>query len=107
MASEAGMSLEEYWEQIIKACFLDVDDPIQKWQEVAAEVKSTQDKLNAIPIEWVHIIGQDVDLKVKIGTDRKWLIGDGANIPSFEIFISPDRRGTEGRIRFSEPLYQY
>ena len=107
MANEAGMSLEEYWEQIIKACFLDVDDPIQKWQEVAAEVKSTQDKLNALPIEWLHIVGEDTDLKVQIGTDRKRLIGDGANIPSFEIFISPDRRGTEGRIRFSEPLYQY
>ncbi len=33
--------------------------------------------------------------------------GGGRNIPSFEIFTSPDWRGTEGRIRFSEPLYTY
>ena len=29
----------------------------------------------------------------------------GRNIPSFEVFTGPDWRGTEGRIRFSEPLY--
>ena len=33
--------------------------------------------------------------------------GSGRNIPSFELFISPDWRGTEGRIRFTEPLYRY
>ena len=26
-------------------------------------------------------------------------------MPSFEVFTSPDWRGTDGRIRFSEPLY--
>ncbi len=29
------------------------------------------------------------------------------NAPSFEVFTSPDWRGTEGRIRFNEPLYIY
>jgi aminopeptidase len=33
--------------------------------------------------------------------------GRGCNIPSFEIFTSPDRRGTNGWIRFNQPLYRY
>lgn len=41
------------------------------------------------------------------GKNRQWLSGRGANIPSFEIFTSPDWRGTEGWIRFNQPLYRY
>ena len=42
-----------------------------------------------------------------LGENRRWIGGGGRNIPSFEIFTSPDWRGTEGWIRFSEPLYIY
>ena len=34
MADEAGLSLQEYWEQIIEACYLREDDPVQKWKDV-------------------------------------------------------------------------
>jgi len=46
-----------------------------------------------------------VDLHVQIGDHRKWLSGGGKNIPSFEIFTSPDWRGTNGTIKFNQPLY--
>ncbi len=107
MAKDVDMSLEEYWEQIIKACFLDEDDPIAKWVEVNGQIEETKDKLNALKIEKVHMVGEDVDLHVKLGADRQWLGGRGCNIPSFELFISPDFRGTEGWMKFSEPLYRY
>ena len=35
MAKEANLSEEEYWDQIIKACFLDEDDPVKKWKEIS------------------------------------------------------------------------
>ncbi|MBR4634509.1 aminopeptidase [bacterium] len=34
MAKEARLSLEEYRNQIIDACFLNEPDPVQKWKEV-------------------------------------------------------------------------
>lgn len=107
MAKEAGLTLEEYWDQIIKACYLDHEDPISKWKEIQKQIDETKDRLNALTIEWVHVKGKDVDLKIKLGKDRKWLGGGGNNIPSFELFISPDWRGTEGKIRFNQPLYHY
>ena len=107
MAKEVNMSEEEYWDEIIKACYLDEEDPIKKWQELFVQIEGTKDKLNALPIESVHVEGKDADLHVKLGKDRKWLGGSGRNIPSFELFISPDWRGTNGWIRFSEPLYRY
>ncbi|GAA4341880.1 aminopeptidase [Flaviaesturariibacter amylovorans] len=105
MAKEAGLSLEAYWEQIIEACYLREEDPVARWRQVQAEIESIKDKLDALEIESLHLTGADLDLIVRIGDNRKWLSGGGKNIPSFEIFTSPDWRGTQGWIRFNQPLY--
>jgi aminopeptidase len=105
MADEAGLSLEEYWEQIIEACYLREDDPVNKWRTVQKQIEEIKDQLDVLEIEKLHITGDDVDLHVQIGEHRKWLSGGGKNIPSFEIFTSPDWRGTNGTIKFNQPLY--
>lgn len=107
MAAEAALSEEEYWQQIIDACFLDEDQPIARWQEVSAQITEYVDKLTALSIERLHIEGEDVDLWITMGERRQWMGGSGRNIPSFEIFTSPDWRGTSGWIRFNQPLYRY
>jgi aminopeptidase len=33
MADEANMSLEDYRQEIIKACYLDFEDPIAEWKK--------------------------------------------------------------------------
>jgi len=107
MAAEAEMSIEEYWEQIIAACFLDDPDPAARWRDVGEQIDAHCEWLNSLPIDRLHVEGEDVDLWITVGERRRWLGGGGRNIPSFEVFTSPDWRGTEGRIRFSEPLYIY
>lgn len=107
MAKEAGLSLKEYWNQIIKACFLDEKDPIKKWKEVYVELEDYRTRLNKLPIDKLHVKGPDADLWIKIGEKRRWMGGSGRNIPSFELFTSPDWRGTEGWIKFNQPLYRY
>lgn len=107
MAAEAGMSEPDYWQQIINACFLDESDPIARWRAVSAQINDYVDRLNALDIERMHIVGEDVDLQITLGEKRAWVGGSGRNIPSFEIFTSPDWRGTEGWIYFNQPLYRY
>jgi aminopeptidase len=107
MAAEAGLELEEYWEQIIRACFLDSEDPVARWQEVVGQLEQTRQRLDALEIERLHVTGEDVDLWVTVGERRRWLGGRGRNIPSFEIFTSPDWRGTDGWIYCNQPLYRY
>ena len=51
--------------------------------------------------------GEDVDLTVKLGPERLWNGGTDRNVPSFELFTSPDWRGTTGWIKFNQPLYRY
>lgn len=109
MAREAGLSEKEYWNQIIKACFLDQKNPIAKWKQVYKEIEMFRGRLNTLSpkIDRLHVKGPDADLWIKLGERRQWLAGRGYNVPSFEIFTSPDWRGTEGWIRFNQPLYRY
>ncbi len=107
MADEAGMSLEEYRNEIIKACYLDSEDPIAERKKTVKNIEVIKNKLDALYIEWVHVVWEDVDLKIKIWSNRKRLGWWWRNIPSFEIFTSPDWRGTNWRIRFNQPLYHY
>jgi len=105
MAKEAELDLEQYWKQIINGCFLDDPNPITKWREVSNNIDKIRTKLNQLKIDSVHVLGSDVDLHIKIGQKRFWQGGSGRNIPSFEIFTSPDWRETNGWIKFNQPLY--
>jgi aminopeptidase len=106
-ADVVGLSLEEYWNQIIDACFLDKADPIAEWRAVKKLQSTIKNKLNKLFIDHVHITGNDVDLTIKLGPERIWKGGADRNIPSFELFTSPDWRGTNGWIQFNQPLYRY
>lgn len=107
MAKEANMSIEEYWDVIIDACYLDKPDPKKEWRKIMDEQERLKKVLDDMHIEWLHVKGENTDLKVQIGKFRKWMGGSGRNIPSYELFISPDARGTEGYIYFNQPLYRY
>lgn len=106
-AKIVGLSIEEYWQQIIHACFLDAEDPIAEWRKVKAMQQRIRDILSNWNIDHLIVKGQDIDLKVKLGPERIWKGGADRNIPSFELFTSPDWRGVEGRVYFNEPLYRY
>ena len=109
MANEAGLSQKEYWNQIIKACFLNEKDPVKKWKGVYKKLENYRKKLNRLTkkTEKWHVKGKDVDLWIGCGDKRRWMGGSGRNIPSFELFTSPDWRGTSGWIKFNQPLYRY
>lgn len=106
-AKEANISIEEYWNQIINACYLNEKNPILKWNESFKEINRVLDTLNSMKIKNLHIKSDKIDLNVGIDENRKWLGGSGRNIPSFEVFISPDWRKTNGEIFFDQPLYRY
>lgn len=109
MAKEAGLSEKEYWDQIIKACFLDEKDPIAKWKSVYRDIEKYRSRLNKLSpkIDRLHAVGEDMDIWYTLGEKRVWHAGSGRNIPSFEIFTSPDWRGTNGWLRVNQPLYRY
>lgn len=107
MAKEAGLSLKAYWNQIIKACYLDTPDPVKEWHTINKIVTGTAKKLTKLRIASVHVKGIDVDITLGIGANRKWLAGGGCNIPSFEVFTTPMWQSVNGWIRLNQPHFRY
>jgi len=106
-AKEAGMSGKAFWGQIINACYLDHENPVKKWQEINKTVQTTAKKLTAMQIKSVHVVGEDIDLTIGIGKERAWRAGGGNNIPSYEVFTSPNCREVNGWVNFNQPHYRY
>lgn len=107
MAKEADLTIQDFWQEIINACYLDKEGPIGVWKNTFAQINSLKSKLNNLPVDKYHFISDKTDLFISLGEKRKWQGGGGANIPSFEIFTSPDWRGVNGNIFFNFPLYRY
>jgi aminopeptidase len=90
------MSLKQYTAQVIKGCYLDCDNPAAEWQHIHKEVSAIKKRLSALPVKHFHLESANMDLRITPGDQRKWAGVSGHNIPSFEVFVSPDWRGTEG-----------
>ncbi|UCD33858.1 MAG: aminopeptidase [Desulfobacterales bacterium] len=95
-ARHAKLSLKAYAQQITKACFLNRASPISHWQETYNNAASIKKWLNRMNVEFYNIESEHTDLKITPGNKRKWIGISGHNIPSFELFLSPDWRGTTG-----------
>ncbi len=106
LAKQAKLSLPAYTAQIIKACFLNEKDPVKKWQEIFKDCVKIKKWLNALPIRTLHMTSASMDLEVLLGEKRKFMGVSGHNIPSFELFTSPDWRGTRGTYYADFPSYK-
>ena len=102
----AGVSMEEYARVIKRACFLDDPDPVARWAEVYVDAQRVKQALGALDIKSLRVESAHCDLLVTPGDQRRWLGVSGHNIPSFEIFLSPDWRGTEGVYYADQPSYR-
>lgn len=106
MAKHAGLSIKDYTAQIVKACYLDKADAAAKWDETFNNAIEIKKWLNSLKIREYHVASKNIDLRVAHGNKRKWIGISGHNIPSFELFISPDWRGTEGVYFADQPSYR-
>lgn len=96
LADMAGLSVKEYARQIALSCFLNEKDPVKKWKEVMAQIAEIGRWLSSLPVKTFRVQSKHMDFEVLLGEKRKFISGGGNNIPSFEIFTSPDWRGTRG-----------
>ncbi len=106
LARHAKLTMKEYSNQVAKACFLNDADPVLRWQEVYRRAQIIKKKLNRMNVKSFHIESKNIDLEIVPGEKRKWIGISGHNIPSFELFISPDWRGTRGVYFANQPSYR-
>lgn len=106
LAHHAGLAGEDYAKQIVKACFLNRRDPVKQWKAVYKNAAVIKRWINSMAVKYYHIESASVDLKITPGEQRRWIGISGHNIPSFELFVSPDWRGTSGVYYADQPSYR-
>lgn len=101
--------LEEFWETLSKMCMLDKENPIDEWNELLNRERNITNKLNKLKIKKLHYqnsLGTNLTVELsskalwKSASSGKWIV----NMPSYEVFTTPDYRKTEGIVYSSKPL---
>jgi aminopeptidase len=106
-------ALERMWEELAHVCRLDDDDPVAAWQERLDATAAAAERLNARRFDALHYEGPGTDLTIgllpsSIWANASFVTVDGirhlANIPTEEVFTSPDPERAEGVVRATKPL---
>ena len=105
--------VERLWAAVGTAMRLDAGDPVTEWRERCAVLAARARQLDELGLTEVRYVGEGTDLTVGLPPRARWTGGglvdaDGItylpNIPTEEVFTSPDRRSAEGTIRVTRPV---
>jgi aminopeptidase len=105
--------VERLWEKVAFCMRLDEPDPPAAWREHLVRLEERSTQLNELKADALHYRGPGTDLTVGLLPYCRWLSGYGttaegiqyvANMPTEEVFTSPDAQRTEGTIRSTLPL---
>jgi len=101
LAQEAKMSLDEYTDFLIKACWLHIDDPVAKWKEIGEKQEKIANYLNSK--SKIRITGDKTDITFNVA-GRIWKSCAGeCNFPDGEVYTSPIEDSANGQIYFDFP----
>ncbi len=104
---------ERIWDILIPILRLDRDDPAKAWLEHDAELKRRSEHMNRMRYDQIHFVGPRTDLYVGMAPNRVFAGGRCKNqsgivffpnIPTEEIFSTPDLARTEGTVRTTRPV---
>lgn len=107
LAQASGMSLEEYAYALQRACWLNMPDPLKEWKRLKREVGEICDWLDSLELKTLRVESEDINLKVPVGDNRRFVGVSGTNIPGYEIYFAPDARGVEGTYYADQPTLRY
>lgn len=101
LAQEAKMSFDEYSEFLFNACFLNLENPVEKLLEMDKQQKQYCEYLDKC--SKIRIVGEKTDITFST-KGRKWISCSGLNnYPDGEVFTSPVEDSAEGEIYFDFP----
>jgi aminopeptidase len=106
-------ALERLWDEIVHVCRLDEADPVAAWQARTRATAAAAQRLTERRFDALHFEGPGTDLTVGLLPSSRWANAtfatvDGVphfpNIPSEEVFTTPDPERAEGVVRATKPL---
>jgi aminopeptidase len=100
------------WDQILHVLRLDEDDPVAAWQRRATTLIDVAQRLTEQRFDALHFEGPGTDLVVGLLPSSSWMAArfetvDGVvhmpNLPSEEVFTTPDPARVDGHVRSTKP----
>ena len=101
------------WEAVAHVCRLDAEDPTEAWSRRSAELKANAKRLTERQFDSLHLFGPGTDLTVGLLPSAHWVAGDfetvdgrrhSPNIPTEEVFTTPDPERVDGFVAGTTPL---
>jgi aminopeptidase len=111
-ASDAA--IEQLWRDIAHVCRLDEPDPVRAWNARLDHLLGMATKLNALRLDALHFVGPGTDLTVGLLPGSRWSgarlttvdgIVHAPNLPTEEVFTTPDPERTSGVVTSTKPLF--
>jgi aminopeptidase len=104
--------VERLWDAVAQAVRLDEPDPVVAWREHIDRLQQRAAALNERRFDHLRYRGPGTDLTIGLHPDSEWQtaldesngIQHVANMPTEEVFTTPDARRTEGTVRSTLPL---
>ena len=104
---------ERLWQTLAPILRLDADDPVRAWRNHVARLEERAGTLNERAFSAVRFEGPGTDLTVGLIEGHRWLAGvfpttwgpvPVVNLPTEEVFTTPDRARVEGTVRMTKPV---
>jgi aminopeptidase len=105
-------ALSRYDAEIVRVLALDEPDPVAVWKRRFAGLRARRDRYNALDLDSIRLTGPATDLEIGFLPGTAWataeaVMPDGrtvyVNMPSLEVFTSPHRMRTNGRVAATRP----
>jgi aminopeptidase len=105
--------VERLWEAVAYAVRLDEDDPVAAWNGHVDRLQRRAERLTELRLDSLRFHGAGTDLTVGLFPESPWGcaveetvfgVRHVVNLPTEEVFTSPDWRRTEGVVRSTRPL---
>jgi aminopeptidase len=106
-------AFEQLWEDVAHICRLDADDPSAAWIERSDALKANAQRLTDRRFDALRLHGPGTDLTIGLFRSAHWAAGDletidgrrhSPNIPTEEVFGTPDPERVEGHVSATLPL---
>jgi aminopeptidase len=104
---------ERLWETVAHICRLDADDPSEAWTARSEALKENAKRLSERKFDAMRLHGPGTDLTIGLLPSAHWAAGDLAtvdglrhspNIPTEELFTTPDPARADGHVTATMPL---
>jgi aminopeptidase len=106
--------LDRLWELMTPMLRLDASDPVSAWREHVARLRARAALLTRRNFAALRFFGGGTDLTVGLLAGARWEGGASetrwgaqmvSNMPTEEVYTTPDHRRTDGVVRTTRPIY--